>query len=58
VDRASFVAGDMRAPIRLTAVMLREDDRWKIQHAHFSIGVPDDIGFVQAEEWSHSAPAH
>lgn len=51
-DRPSFVVGDMRAPIRLTAVMLREGGDWKIQHGHFSIGVPDEVGFASAREWS------
>lgn len=58
VDRPSFVVGDMRAPIRLTAVMLREEGDWKIQHGHFSIGVPDEIGFANALEWSTAAPEH
>lgn len=51
-DRPSFAVGDTRAPIRLTAVMLKEDGDWKIQHGHFSIGVPDEIGFASAHEWS------
>lgn len=31
--------GGMRT--RLTAVVREEDGRWKIVHAHFSVGVPD-----------------
>jgi hypothetical protein len=58
VDRPAFVAGDIRVPIRLTAVMLKEDGAWKIQHGHFSIGVPDEIGFSSAAEWSEATPAH
>ena len=57
-DRPAFVVGDMRAPIRLTVVMLREDGVWKIQHGHFSVGVPDDVAFENAAEWSKSTPAH
>jgi hypothetical protein len=57
-DRPAFVAGDLRAPIRLTAVLLREDGDWKLQHGHFSIGVPDEIGFASADEWSRTGPAH
>jgi hypothetical protein len=56
VDRPAFVAGDRRVPIRLTAVMVREDGDWKIQHGHFSIGVPDEIGFASAEAWSEVTP--
>jgi hypothetical protein len=58
VDRPAFVVGDMRAPIRLTAVMLREDGDWKIQHGHFSVGVPDEVAFESAAEWSRAMPAH
>jgi len=57
-DRPAFVVGDMRAPIRLTVVMLKEDGDWKIQHGHFSVGVPDEIAFENATEWSTSTPAH
>ena len=57
-DRPVFVVGAMRAPIRLTVVMLREGEAWKIQHGHFSIGVPDELGFANAAEWSTLGPAH
>jgi hypothetical protein len=57
-DRPAFVVGDARAPIRLSVVMLREDGAWKIQHGHFSVGVPDDVAFENAAEWSTFAPAH
>lgn len=31
-----------------TAVLHREDDRWKLVHAHFSVGVPDEkVGELQ-----------
>jgi len=54
-DRPSFVAGDARMPIRLTAVFLSEDGAWKLQHGHFSVGVPDDLAFENALEWSRTA---
>ena len=57
-DRPSFAVGDTRAPIRLTAVMLKEDGDWKIQHGHFSVGVPDEVAFENAATWSEAAPAH
>ena len=43
VDEPTFIFPDgstMRC--RLTSVMRREDDAWKIVHAHFSVGVPDE----------------
>ena len=57
-DRPAFVVGDMRAPIRLSVVMVKEDGGWKIQHGHFSVGVPDEVAFENASEWSMSTPAH
>jgi SnoaL-like protein len=42
-DRPSFVLPDgSRLPTRLTAVLRREDDDWKVVHLHFSVGVPDE----------------
>jgi len=57
-DRPAFVVGDMRAPIRLSVVMLRENGNWKIQHGHLSVGVPDEVAFENAGEWSTAAPSH
>ena len=57
-DKPSFVFGDVRLPIRILAVMLKEDGAWKIQHGHFSVGVPDEVAFENAAEWSQFAPAH
>jgi hypothetical protein len=56
--RPAFAVGDMRAPIRLSVVMLKEDGAWKIQHGHFSVGVPDEVAFENAVAWSEAAPAH
>jgi ketosteroid isomerase-like protein len=43
VDRPAFVMADgSRLPTRLSAVLHREDDAWKIVHLHFSVGVPDE----------------
>lgn len=39
-------------PTRLTAVMRKEGDNWKLVHAHFSVGVPDEEVFALAERWS------
>jgi hypothetical protein len=49
VDTPSFVLPDgSRLSTRLTAVLRREDDRWKIVHLHFSVGVPDEEAVVPA----------
>jgi ketosteroid isomerase-like protein len=42
-DQPRFVLPDgTPLPVRVTAVMRREDGDWKLVHAHFSIGVPDE----------------
>ena len=57
-DKPSFVFGDVRLPIRILAVMLKEDGEYKIVTAHFSVGVPDDVGAENALKWSEATPAH
>ena len=43
-DQPTFVLPDgTPVPVRLTAVLRRESDEWKMVHAHFSMGVPDDL---------------
>lgn len=37
---------------RLTTVMLREDEAWKLVHAHFSVGVPDEEVVELQKRWS------
>ena len=37
---------------RVTAVVRREGDRWRIVHAHFSVGVPDDGVAALQQRWS------
>ena len=42
-DRPSIVLPDgTPLPVRLTGVLQREGDGWKVVHCHFSFGVPDD----------------
>jgi hypothetical protein len=42
-DEPRFVLPDGSfLPTRLTGVLRREDDAWKIVHLHFSVGVPDE----------------
>jgi hypothetical protein len=57
-DRPSFVFGDVRIPIRILAVMLKEDGEYKIVTAHFSVGVPDEVAGEHAVEWSEATPSH
>jgi hypothetical protein len=46
-DTPSFVLPDgSRLPTRLTAVLRREGDAWKVVHLHFSVGVPDEDAVV------------
>lgn len=43
VDRPSFVMPNgAELPTRLTGVLHKESDEWKIVHLHFSVGVPDE----------------
>lgn len=57
-DRPSFVFGDVRIPIRILAVMLKEDGEYKIANAHFSVGAPDEVAGEHAVEWSEATPSH
>jgi len=42
-DEPRFVLPDGSfLPARLTAVLRREGERWRIVHMHFSVGVPDE----------------
>jgi hypothetical protein len=53
VDQPTFVFPDGSAiQTRLTAVMRREDGRWKLVHAHFSVGVPDEEVVDLQRRWS------
>lgn len=53
VDNPTFVFPDGSAfQTRLTAVMRHEDGRWKLVHAHFSVGVPDEEVVELQERWS------
>jgi ketosteroid isomerase-like protein len=37
--------------IRLTTILLREDDRWKLVHMHASAGVPDEEVVELQSRW-------
>lgn len=42
---------------RLTAVVRREDGRWRVLHLHFSVGVPDEVVAILQAEWSGTSEA-
>jgi hypothetical protein len=44
--------GDTTVKARVTAVLHREDDRWKLLHMHVSVGVPDDEVMELQKRWS------
>lgn len=47
VDRPTFVlAGGGSVSSRMTAVMRQEEGEWKLVHAHWSVGVPNEEAFV------------
>lgn len=49
VDEPRFVLPDGSfLPTRLTAVLHRESELWKIVHLHFSVGVPDEAAVQRA----------
>jgi ketosteroid isomerase-like protein len=53
VDDPTFISPDGSAfQGRLTFVMRQEDRRWKLVHAHFSVGVPDDEVVELQRRWS------
>ncbi len=41
-----------RVGTRVTAVLLQEDGTWKLVHAHFSVGVPDEEVVDLQTRWS------
>ncbi len=53
VDQPLLVFPDgTSVPTRLTAVMRRDAGKWKIVHAHFSVGVPDEEVVALTEKWT------
>ena len=42
VGHAHFESGSRRSrPVRMTAVLVRDGNRWRVAHSHYSIGVPN-----------------
>jgi ketosteroid isomerase-like protein len=56
VDEPAFGFPDgSEVRVRVTFVMHRVDDAWKIVHGHFSVGVPDDEVIELQRRWGTSA---
>jgi len=52
-DQPTFVFPDESAmQTRVTAVLRREGDAWRIVHAHFSVGVPDEEVVELQRRWA------
>ena len=55
VDEPTFYFPDGSAmQTRLTGIVRQEDDRWKVVHMHFSVGVPDEEVVELQNRWSGS----
>ena len=53
VDQPMFSFPDgSKFQTRLTAIFRREDDRWKLVHGHFSVGIPDEEVVELWRRWS------
>jgi len=53
VDQPAFVFPDgSSVQTHLTAVMHREDGRWKLVHMHVSVGVPDEEVVELQKRWT------
>jgi hypothetical protein len=56
VDEPRFGFPDGSAfDCRVTAVLRQEGDVWRLVHAHFSVGVPDDEVVALQKKWSHES---
>lgn len=50
-------ADGTRAEMRMSAVLQREANGWRIVHAHLSVAVPDDQCVVLQRRWKYGIPA-
>jgi hypothetical protein len=56
-DRPDWVFADgSRAAMRMSAVLQREPEGWRIVHAHLSIAVPDDECVALQRRWKYGIP--
>jgi hypothetical protein len=57
VDQPTWLFGDgSKAEMRLSAVLQREADGWRIVHVHQSVAVPDNQCVMLQKRWKHGLP--
>ncbi|HET9681582.1 MAG TPA: nuclear transport factor 2 family protein [Candidatus Limnocylindrales bacterium] len=57
VDQPTWVFGDgSKAEMRLSAVLQREPDGWRIVQVHQSVAVPDDQCVMLQKRWTYGVP--
>jgi len=57
-DRPTWHFADgTSAEMRMSAVLQREPDGWRIVHAHLSVAVPDDQCVMLQRRWKYGIPA-
>lgn len=57
-DQPSWRFADgSEAQMRMSAVLQREADGWRMVHSHLSIGVPDNECVMLQRRWKHGIPA-
>ena len=50
-------ADGSRAPMRMSAVLQRDEPGWRIVHTHLSVAVPDDQCVMLQRRWKYGLPA-
>jgi hypothetical protein len=57
VDQPTWVFADgTSAEMRMSAVLQREADGWRIVHAHLSVAVPDNQCVMLQKRWKYGLP--
>src|SRR5262245_18931230 len=57
-DNATWHFADgTSADMRMSAVLQRESEGWRIVHAHLSVAVPDDQCVMLQRRWKYGIPA-
>ena len=57
-DQPTWIFADgSRAPMRMSAVLQRDEPGWRIVHTHLSVAVPDDQCVMLQRRWKYGLPA-
>jgi SnoaL-like protein len=57
-DQPEWIFADgSRAQMRMSAVLQREPEGWRIVHAHLSVAVPDNECVMLQRRWKYGIPA-